>query len=124
MHIRAMIILGACLFVSTAHAETICQKLPTREATQACEDRQYKLADDELNKTYHGVVLTLDAAQQKNLATAEQAWIQFRDKQCAFDEDLYYRNAGGLGIYHKECLTDLTKTRTKTLWKYMNEVNE
>lgn len=42
------------------------------------------LADEHLNQTYQALMKRLSVADQKALRAAQRAWIDFRDRDCAF----------------------------------------
>lgn len=80
----------------------------------------FKKADKELNKIYTALFNKLDASEKKALATAEKAWIAFRDLECKFE---CMENEGG-SIYplvYSSCLTSMTEKRTAELKEVMKE---
>lgn len=86
-----------------------------------CVHAEYDLADKELNAAYKKAMAAVKASAtpefKDKLVAAQRAWIEFRDKDCAFDAALF---EGGTmyGILYTACLTDRTNTRTRELLGY------
>ncbi len=55
----------------------------------ACVDREQAVWDDILNETYRRLRERLDAEQQNKLREMQRAWIDSRDKTCAFYWDYF-----------------------------------
>jgi uncharacterized protein YecT (DUF1311 family) len=86
----------------------------------------YQAADAALNAQYRR---TLAQAQRLDrgvrptdggptyaaaLLAAQRAWLAFRDAECRV-EGYQYRGGSAQGMVHRQCLTDLTRTRTTQL---------
>jgi uncharacterized protein YecT (DUF1311 family) len=68
-----------------AQAGKDCSQATMRELGE-CYYRSYQRADAELNKVYRRLTDRLaDPSERELLQQAEQAWAQYRDKQCAFE---------------------------------------
>ena len=118
--------LAAALLASRlALAQTAedCGNLPgtstTRDLDQ-CYNRVYQRADAELNTLYRQLADRLaDPSEREFLQQAEQAWMQYRDKQCAFE------TAGTrAGTIHpievSICLTAKTQAHIEELQQQLN----
>ncbi|MBV9153990.1 MAG: DUF1311 domain-containing protein [Alphaproteobacteria bacterium] len=84
--------LAAALVASPlASAQTAedCGNLPGTSTTHdldLCYDRVYQRADAELNTVYRQLTDRLaDPSERELLQQAEEAWVQYRDKECAFE---------------------------------------
>ena len=76
-------------------------------------------ADRRLNAAYTKLRARLSAASRARLQAAEEAWIRFRDQECAF-----IGSATEGGSIHSmivaQCKTELTNRRTKDLEAQLN----
>jgi uncharacterized protein YecT (DUF1311 family) len=61
-----------------------CDNATTTAAMQNCESARYRQANQKLNTVYAQLMKKLSPSQREKLRLAEQAWIQFRDKNAAF----------------------------------------
>jgi uncharacterized protein YecT (DUF1311 family) len=79
-----------------------------------CADRDYQRTDKALGHAYTAAMATEDAKGRDLLRASERAWITFRDAECTYQANA---SAGGSiqPMEYSNCLTDLTKTRTKQL---------
>src|SRR5437667_2041935 len=69
-----------------------CANAQTTLEMRDCAGREYKKADEELNKVYRQLTSTLaDEGYKGALKTAQQAWIKYRDANCDFES---YLNRG------------------------------
>jgi uncharacterized protein YecT (DUF1311 family) len=92
-----------------------CANAKSTAEMRDCVGRQYKTADDELNRVYRQLMSKLDDEGHKAaLKTAQQAWIKYRDANCDFES---YLSRGGTmePVSHYGCLTWMTAARTKEL---------
>ena len=81
-----------------------------------CTSLKFKAADEKLNAVTQQTLAALQ--QYKNDKTrfeaAEQAWLQYRDTQCAYEAGMY--DGGSLySMVHSLCAKRLTEARTKEL---------
>ncbi len=99
-----------------------CDSPQTTSEMRVCAGQSYEKADRELNQVYQQLKPKLDASQQKRLINAQRAWIQFRDKSCAFEGA--FAEGGTLEpVLKLSCLTDVTEQRVKDLQEYVETVN-
>ena len=106
-----------CVF-SVAHADDSCAAPQTPIEMRICAGQQFAQADKALNEAY-GVLVQLHKSQGNQssvtqLATAEKAWIVFRDLECK------YRGHADEGGHEQPvrvlaCETSLTDKRTDDL---------
>jgi len=92
-----------------------CANAQTTAEMRDCAGREYKKADDELNKVYKQLMSKLnDEGQKEALKQAQQAWLKFRDANCDFES---YMNRGGTiePVVRYGCLSWMTTSRTKEL---------
>jgi uncharacterized protein YecT (DUF1311 family) len=69
-----------------------CAKRPGAESTAgqvACADRELAVWDDILNETFRRLRDKLDDDQKAKLRDMQRAWIDSRDRTCAFYWDFY-----------------------------------
>ena len=92
-----------------------CENPQTVAEQRDCVGRDYKQADEELNKVYGQLMSTLDDEGHKvALRTAQEAWIKYRDAKCVFES---YPNRGGTlePVVRYSCMADMTRSRTNEL---------
>jgi uncharacterized protein YecT (DUF1311 family) len=91
---------------------------PVLAQTQIELDQQagaeFHKADGELNALYRDLTHKVSSAGQGKLRAAQQAWLRFRDSECAFE------TAGSEGgsvhpMVETECRTELTRQRNQQL---------
>ncbi|MBV9863225.1 MAG: DUF1311 domain-containing protein [Alphaproteobacteria bacterium] len=108
------------LFAAPARAQLKdCSALGTTSALDQCYGERYKQADAMLNDVYRRLLGKLDPSTQTLLRQAEEAWIAFRDKECAFET----AGTNGGSIHTMEvsiCLTAQTQAHTAALSKQLN----
>jgi uncharacterized protein YecT (DUF1311 family) len=91
----------------------------TRDIDQ-CYHRVYQQADAELNTVYRQLTGKLsDPSERQLLQEAEPAWIQYRDKQCAF-ETAGTRDGTIHPIELSVCLTEKTRAHIEELQRQLN----
>jgi uncharacterized protein YecT (DUF1311 family) len=92
-----------------------CANAQTTVEMRDCAGREYKKADDELNRVYRQLMSKLDDEGHKGaLRSAQQAWIKYRDANCDFES---YLNRGGTiePVVRYNCMSSMTESRTKDL---------
>jgi uncharacterized protein YecT (DUF1311 family) len=116
---------GVVLLSRAASAQTAedCGNLPgtstTRDLDQ-CYNRIYRQADAALNTVYRQLTDKLsDPSERELLQQAEQAWLQYRDKQCAF-ETAGTRDGTIHPIEVSICLTAKTQAHVEELQHQLN----
>ena len=104
--------------------EAIAQKIDCSTAKSTaelkyCSLKTYQAADKKLNQVYQKIITSVSEEQKQILISAQQAWINFRDRNCNFK---VYASRGGTGyeILRNGCLEKLTQERTKDLEKYLS----
>ena len=69
-----------------------CAEQPDAESTAgqvACAAREFAVWDDILNETYRRLRAALDARQKVRLRAMQRAWIESRERSCAFYWDFF-----------------------------------
>jgi uncharacterized protein YecT (DUF1311 family) len=111
------------LFVSTFMAASVfgqgAKKAPCSDAdTQAemnlCAGKEYKTADDALNRVYQQLVAKLEPAEKAQLKDVETAWIKYRDSNCELVAD-QYKGGSIRPMIFGLCMADVTRNRTAEL---------
>ena len=121
---RTALALAATLCLSAASAraaasddpfkDTDCKKAQTQIELDYCADKDFRVADTQLNALYRKLMAGYDARSQSLLKTAEKNWLAFRDSECAFET----ASSEGGSIQPMEesvCLAEKTKARIKEL---------
>ena len=100
-----------------------CASPDSTMAMSICADREYQVADRKLNQTYQALKSKLSGQQQQRLTTAQQAWLKFRDANCAYARGEFEGGtaAGPVGI---SCLAQTTEQRTKDLSGYLQDLKD
>lgn len=76
--------------------------------------------DTELNKTYKELLDLLTTEQKEKLKIAQREWIEYRDKEIEFSNQLYYDMQGTMWIpIAAQTKLDLTRKRTIELESYI-----
>lgn len=70
----------------------------------------YQAADQQLNERYQALLGRLSGSQKQEIADVQLAWIEYRDRNCAF-EVLYSTNV----IEETQCLARMSETRAAEL---------
>ena len=99
--------LGLALLVRPAAAQS---QIELDEGAGAA----FHKVDGELNAFYRDLTRKMSSAGQAKLRAAQQAWLRFRDLECAFE------TAGSEGgsvhpMVETECRTELTRQRNQQL---------
>lgn len=107
--------LAAAVTSTAARAQdSVCDHQQSTKDMRDCASLEYGTADADLNSTYVALMKLLDTPQRPFLVKAEQAWIAYRDTQCAFAASVYLGGTAAGPIY-MFCLVDITQARTKQL---------
>jgi uncharacterized protein YecT (DUF1311 family) len=121
MGLRLAILLSvAAVPLSIARAES-CGNAVTQGELNDCANEASRKSDAELNALYKQIMSRLkdDTKQAKLLATAQRAWIAFRDAECAFVNS---PSTGG-SVYPmvlSNCRDRLTRARVNDLKSYLH----
>lgn len=119
MHPRYLLLLAPLLLAPLAQADE-CDSANTQSDMNQCAGKQFKAADQELNKLYQQINQRLkdQPESKKQLVIAQRAWVAFRDAECNFASS----GVEGGSVYpliYNNCITDLTKARVKTFKTYL-----
>ena len=126
MTLFQMALIASALGITSAQAQDIdCANAQVQLEMTFCAERDWKVADADLNKAYAAaqtMMKAVDADLPKdeqgasdNLRAAQRAWVTFRDAACAAEG---YPSHGGsiepMIIYF--CRARLTESRAADLW--------
>lgn len=97
-----------------AGREDPCQDAPTQSDLNDCVDREYKKSDAALKRLYADIARQLDKDERATLNAAQDAFVNFREKNCEAELDLYDDGtlAPSMEAY---CLRETTDWRLKQL---------
>jgi len=117
---RALIqLLLACVCGATAHGAESSAECPAVNDIQAvrrsCWPAELARADRSLNDAYRKAMSNareFDRALARKLTRAQRAWVEFRKKQCDFDEA---RTLSNDHFDYANCMMNLTVQRTREL---------
>ena len=96
-----------------------CASAQTTPEMRDCAGKEYKKADDELNRVYRQLIAKIDDEGRKTaLKTAQLAWTKYRDANCDFAS---YLNRGGTiePVVRYNCITEMTGARMRDLREYL-----
>jgi uncharacterized protein YecT (DUF1311 family) len=105
---------GAVAAADDSQDSIDCSNPMTQMAMNICADKDYRRADDALNRAYKKAMAAEDDHGRELLRTAERAWVKFRDAHCE------YATSGSTGgsihpMDYANCVTQLTELRSKQL---------
>lgn len=100
-----------------------CKNPQTTRDMIRCAGSEVQAADRKLNQVYQQLIGKLDGQQKERLTTAQLAWINFRDRTCAYEQG---RFEGGTfaPVANASCRARVTQQRTKDLENYLQAVND
>ncbi len=104
------------LSVLTSHPAVAldCANTSVTSEMIECADKDYRAADQSLNKAYSAFKKSQDEKGNELLLNAQRAWLKFRDANCALSAD--QARGGTLApVLEIGCLASMTKDRTKEL---------
>lgn len=110
---RVCLLIG-CLALSASVLAESCDTETTQAGLNACYGNEYKKQDRLLNETYQQAMTRATPPQQTQLKAAQNAWITFRDADCAFLSS-GADDASVAPMVHAQCMTDKTIERTERL---------
>lgn len=117
MRLSTLLLGIGCLAASSfTYADDTCDNATTQAELTECSAQAYQVADDKLNEAYQALVgqLSNNAASLEKLRTAQRAWIDFRDAECAFESSAV--EGGSIQpMIQNGCLETLTESRTDQL---------
>jgi uncharacterized protein YecT (DUF1311 family) len=117
----AFLICAAAPVGPKAQTRDPCKGETTADMKQ-CAARNFKKADDELNKVYRELMSKLaDEGHKASLKTAQQTWLRYRDSNCDFEA---YLNRGGTiySVVVSDCMSTMTVSRTKEMKEEIQEL--
>jgi uncharacterized protein YecT (DUF1311 family) len=92
----------------------------TTKGMTDCVVRATEKWDEELNKNYQELLTLLTAEQTDKLKIAQRKWVEYRNKEIEFSNQLYYDMQGTMWIpVAAQTKLDLTRKRTIELESYM-----
>lgn len=121
-----MVLLAGVLGISAAQAQDIdCANAQVQMELNFCAERDWMIADAELNNAYkaaQGVMKGIDADNpalqneaSSDLRDAQRAWVTFRDAACSAEGFLWYGGSGEQMVIYA-CRARLTRDRAADLW--------
>ncbi len=105
-------IYNGCLGGMTEQRTSELEAYRARQIPQPTS-RNYQQADQKLNQVYRNFIAQLNTVTKEKLQTAQLAWIEFRDTNCAFEGT---QAAGGENL----CKIRMTEQRTEELAQLMD----
>lgn len=100
-----------------------CASPQTQADINQCAAKSAEVADDKLNEVYQQLKTTLTANEQKLLTDAQLAWIEFRDKNCAFSSGRFEGGSIAPTVY-STCIERTTQQRTEELQGYTESLED
>jgi uncharacterized protein YecT (DUF1311 family) len=101
-----------------------CQTMPTQLDMNFCAAQSARVADRKLNLAYQQLRTKYQQASgykvnlESKLVASQQAWIQFREKNCEFSKSRFEGGSIAPLIYHS-CLEKFTQQRIEELKEYL-----
>jgi uncharacterized protein YecT (DUF1311 family) len=99
-----------------------CDRAQTQIEMNDCAAKQFRAADQKLNKLYAELSAKLDPERLAKLKEAERAWIKFRDADCDFQSSLY-KGGSIYPMIYNGCLTDNINNRLNQLEQMLKDEN-
>jgi uncharacterized protein YecT (DUF1311 family) len=117
----ALLLLSAAHSISMAKADVTTPEFDacikksrgvTSDLTD-CVDLEKKRQDEKLNQSYQKLLASLKPARRAQLVDAQQAWLKYRELNCA----LYDDGSGGTtaGLAANDCIMTMTAKRAAEL---------
>jgi len=101
---------------AAAQANT-CQDPQDQSTMNRCAHESWERVDRTLTQTYQSAIVRLSSAQQQQLVAAQQAWIAFRDRHCAFTSGAF--EGGSMQpLIEWSCKESVTQERLNDLQAY------
>lgn len=92
----------------------------TTKGITDCVVRAAEKWDEELNKKYQELLTLLTVEQTDKLKIAQRKWVEYRNKEIVFSNQLYYDMQGTMWIpVATQIKLDLTRKRTIELESYI-----
>ncbi|MEW7311515.1 lysozyme inhibitor LprI family protein [Buttiauxella gaviniae] len=115
---RVCLLLSGLLLSAGALADS-CDSATSQASLNECYGNEYKKQDVLLNQTYQQAMKLATDTQKTQLKAAQNAWIAFRDADCAF----LTSGADGASVapmVHAQCMADKTRERNELLKSTMH----
>ena len=122
------LLLSCAALLTTASAQkraaaNPCDDARTQLDMNICADKQFKIADAELNRVYNQLASKLEEDKRAKLKAAEVSWLKYRDSNCDYEASLY--EGGSMQpMTYSFCLERMTKSRTTELREQLKELNQ
>ncbi|MAC94720.1 MAG: hypothetical protein CMC96_04385 [Flavobacteriales bacterium] len=92
----------------------------TTKGMTDCVVRSTEKWDEELNKNYQELLTLMTAEQTDKLKIAQRKWVEYRDKEIEFSNQLYYDMQGTMWTpVAAQTKLDLTRKRTIEIESYI-----
>ncbi len=92
----------------------------TTKGMTDCVVRATEKWDEELNRSYQKLLTLLTIEQKEKLKIAQRDWVEYRDKEIEFSNQLYYDMQGTMWIpVAAQRKLELTRERTIKLESYI-----
>ena len=104
----------ALTLIGLSSAAASCIAPQTQAALNVCAHQDYEVSKAKLSVVYQGAMAKQNRGHRKAMASAQEAWISYRDRACTS----YALMADGGTIQpllFSNCLADLTVSRTQML---------
>lgn len=91
-----------------------CATPETQTAMNICAQAEYEQADVKLNNAYQAVKAAVSGERVNQLITAEEAWINYRDRYCDFAQ-AQFTGGSMQPLVYSNCMEQVTQDRTVIL---------
>lgn len=108
-----MLALAASLVMPVAWAAD-CTQASSQASLNTCVSENYAAQDKRLNQVYSEYRARLSPTQKQQLKAAQRAWIEFRDRSCAFETSAA-QGGSAHSMVLSGCLAAKTATRVEEL---------
>lgn len=110
--VLASLMAGAPGVASAQMSSTCADSAQSQAALNACAIDGARAADQSLKQSYDELTRYLDTEAKDRLASAEKAWVAYRNADCSF----WGSSAASLSkMNYENCLAQLTTARAKEL---------
>ena len=122
------LLLSCAALLTTASAQkraagNPCDDARTQLDMNICADKQFKIADAELNRVYNQLASKLEEDKRAKLKAAEVSWLKYRDSNCDYEASVY--EGGSMQpMTYSFCLERMTKSRTTELREQLKELSQ
>lgn len=121
-----MALIVSILGISAANAQDIdCANAQVQMELTFCAERDWMIADGDLNEAYKAAQVVMKQIDADNPATkneastdlrdAQRAWLTYRDAACSAEGFLWYGGSGEQMVIYA-CRARLTRDRATDLW--------